>query len=180
MRRIATRGSGSRSPSPGPFPDFVFPFPFGKEHRTAFVLGFLFVPSAAFPRPRPFVSVRRARPRPIADPRERRRLAMRDVDAWIERLRRCEALEEKEVKVLCTRATEIFVEEGNVQRVDAPVTLCGDIHGQVRPHLSLPFLFRGMRRNREARANERRRKEDRDPWEGALGGIAELKEGTPF
>lgn len=57
---------------------------------------------------------------------------MKDVEAWIERLRSCEALEEREVKQLCARATEIFVEEGNVQRVDAPVTLCGDIHGQVR------------------------------------------------
>jgi serine/threonine-protein phosphatase 4 catalytic subunit len=28
------------------------------------------------------------------------------------------------------QAREIFVEEGNVQRVDAPVTICGDIHGQ--------------------------------------------------
>lgn len=58
--------------------------------------------------------------------------AMKDVEAWIERLRSCEALEERDVKQLCARATEIFVEEGNVQRVDAPVTLCGDIHGQVR------------------------------------------------
>ena len=24
---------------------------------------------------------------------------------------------------------EIFVEEGNVQRIDLPVTICGDIHG---------------------------------------------------
>lgn len=106
---------------------------------------------------------------------------MRDVDGWIERLRRCEALEEREVKVLCTRATEIFVEEGNVQRVDAPVTLCGDIHGQVRLHLSHRFRFRGMRRKRDARAKQKRRwRNDLDPREGDLGGIAELKKtGAP-
>lgn len=72
---------------------------------------------------------------------------MRDVDDWIERLRRCEALEEKEVKLLCTRATEIFVEEGNVQRVDAPVTLCGDIHGQVRVRFCL--ILSRLRRKRK-------------------------------
>jgi len=34
------------------------------------------------------------------------------------------------VKVLCAKAREILFEESNVQRVDPPVTLCGDIHGQ--------------------------------------------------
>lgn len=31
---------------------------------------------------------------------------------------------------MCQKAIEILVDEGNVQRVDSPVTLCGDIHGQ--------------------------------------------------
>lgn len=57
-------------------------------------------------------------------------MASCNVDAFIEQLRRCEHLKEADVKWLCSRATEILVEEGNVQRVDAPVTVCGDIHGQ--------------------------------------------------
>lgn len=55
---------------------------------------------------------------------------MSDVDRWIEQLRRCEHIKESEVKSLCAQAREILLEEGNVQRVDAPVTICGDIHGQ--------------------------------------------------
>ena len=39
-------------------------------------------------------------------------------------------LTENEVLELCDLAKEILVEESNVQRVDAPVTICGDIHGQ--------------------------------------------------
>ena len=49
---------------------------------------------------------------------------MSDLDRWIEQLRRCEPLAEKDVKSLCEKALEILVEESNVQRVDAPVTIC--------------------------------------------------------
>lgn len=48
---------------------------------------------------------------------------MSDLDKQIEQLKRCEPLKESEVKALCLKAIEILVEESNVQRVDAPVTV---------------------------------------------------------
>ncbi|CAG8507770.1 6864_t:CDS:10 [Dentiscutata erythropus] len=53
-----------------------------------------------------------------------------DLDEQIEKLRKCELISENEVKELCRKAREVLIEESNVQRVDAPVTICGDIHGQ--------------------------------------------------
>jgi hypothetical protein len=41
----------------------------------------------------------------------------------LEQLRRGEIITEQEVKELCTKAREILIDESNVQRVDAPVTV---------------------------------------------------------
>ena len=59
------------------------------------------------------------------------------IDRHIQQLRRGETITEQEVKNLCSKAKEILVEEGNVQRVDSPVTICGDIHGQFYDLLQL-------------------------------------------
>lgn len=46
-----------------------------------------------------------------------------DLDRQIEQLKRCEIIQEYEVKALCAKAREILIEESNVQRVDSPVTV---------------------------------------------------------
>ncbi|PVG02080.1 serine/threonine specific protein phosphatase [Serendipita vermifera] len=66
-----------------------------------------------------------------------------DLDRQIEQLKRCEIISEAEVKQLCLQAREILVEEGNVQYVDSPVTICGDIHGQFWDLMEL-FSVGGM------------------------------------
>lgn len=49
---------------------------------------------------------------------------MRDIiSRQLDQLRRGEIITEQEVKELCTKAREILIEESNVQRVDAPVTV---------------------------------------------------------
>ncbi|KAK1349500.1 calcineurin-like phosphoesterase [Hamiltosporidium tvaerminnensis] len=52
------------------------------------------------------------------------------IDRFLERLFKCEYLEEDEVKSLCDMATELFIKEPNVLSIKAPVTICGDVHGQ--------------------------------------------------
>lgn len=60
-----------------------------------------------------------------------------DLDEQIERLKKCEYLSETEVKSLCDKARELLIKEENVQAVAAPVTICGDIHGQFYDLLEL-------------------------------------------
>lgn len=66
-----------------------------------------------------------------------------DLDRQISQLKKCESLTEAQVKDLCDRAREMLIEEGNIQHVDAPVTICGDIHGQFYDLMEL-FNVGGM------------------------------------
>jgi len=63
---------------------------------------------------------------------------MDELDGHIETLRSCNIIPETYVKDLCAKAREILLKEGNVVEVAAPVTICGDIHGQ---HSDLMELF---------------------------------------
>lgn len=49
--------------------------------------------------------------------------SIHNLDEQIERLKKCEYLKESEVKIICDKAREILIDESNVQRVDAPVTV---------------------------------------------------------
>lgn len=54
-----------------------------------------------------------------------------DLDDWIERLQtNHQILPERLLKVACLKLKEILIEENNVQPVNLPVVICGDIHGQ--------------------------------------------------
>ncbi len=52
------------------------------------------------------------------------------MDKQIETLLSCKPLPESEVRELADKAKEVLINESNVSMVRAPVTICGDIHGQ--------------------------------------------------
>ena len=56
--------------------------------------------------------------------------AKSDVDSWLATVKDGGVLPERDLRILCEKIKEILIEESNVQPVSAPVTICGDIHGQ--------------------------------------------------
>ncbi|KAG6006412.1 hypothetical protein E4U21_007078 [Claviceps maximensis] len=62
---------------------------------------------------------------------------MSDLDKAIAQLRACRPIPESQVREVCHRARELLIEEGNVVTVAAPVTICGDIHGQFHDLMEL-------------------------------------------
>lgn len=70
-------------------------------------------------------------------------VSISSLDEQIERLKKCEYLKESEVKAICDKAREILIDESNVQRVDAPVTVrntFGHLLNFVLYHFCLNFL----------------------------------------
>ena len=58
-------------------------------------------------------------------------------DDWVKNLMECKPLAEQDVKQLCEMAREILSKESNVQAVQAPVTVVGDVHGQFHDLMEL-------------------------------------------
>eukprot|EP00397_Hematodinium_sp_SG-2012_P055022 GEMP01066820.1.p4 GENE.GEMP01066820.1~~GEMP01066820.1.p4 ORF type:complete len:118 (+),score=31.93 GEMP01066820.1:37-390(+) len=58
-------------------------------------------------------------------------------DRWLEKALSLELLPANEIKVLLECFKEVLREESNVKHVPVPVTVVGDVHGQVRDLLEL-------------------------------------------
>lgn len=59
------------------------------------------------------------------------------MNSVLNQLQRGELVDEDSVMELCFLARDILVLEGNVQHLSAPITICGDIHGQFQDLLKL-------------------------------------------
>eukprot|EP00672_Neobodo_designis_P018336 CAMPEP_0174832062 /NCGR_PEP_ID=MMETSP1114-20130205/3464_1 /TAXON_ID=312471 /ORGANISM="Neobodo designis, Strain CCAP 1951/1" /LENGTH=312 /DNA_ID=CAMNT_0016065913 /DNA_START=125 /DNA_END=1063 /DNA_ORIENTATION=- len=66
-----------------------------------------------------------------------------DLDEMIAQLLECKPLSEAQVARLCEKGKEVLGKESNVHVVRAPVTVCGDIHGQFHDLMEL-FKIGGM------------------------------------
>jgi diadenosine tetraphosphatase ApaH/serine/threonine PP2A family protein phosphatase len=53
------------------------------------------------------------------------------VDSWISTLESGEALTESQITSLFSAVSAIFLEEGTVHPISLPLTICGDVHGQL-------------------------------------------------
>lgn len=62
---------------------------------------------------------------------------MADLDQQIAQLKEGKLISETQVMQLCDMCRELFLEEGNVEIVHSPITICGDIHGQFYDLLEL-------------------------------------------
>lgn len=52
-----------------------------------------------------------------------------DLDSMIEQLYKKQLLAEPLVELVCTKVKELLMMESNVVKIQAPVTVVGDIHG---------------------------------------------------
>ena len=55
-----------------------------------------------------------------------------DLDKYIEKVTEGELLEELAVKLICMKMKEYFSKQENVENVQAPITIVGDVHGYTK------------------------------------------------
>uniref|UniRef100_A0A8C4HWS0 Protein phosphatase 6 catalytic subunit n=1 Tax=Dicentrarchus labrax TaxID=13489 RepID=A0A8C4HWS0_DICLA len=70
-------------------------------------------------------------------------MAPLDLDKYAEIAKQCKYLPENDLKRLCDYVCDLLLEESNVQPVSTPVTVCGDIHGQMSARLSMGMQMPG-------------------------------------
>ena len=75
-------------------------------------------------------------------PFENKPMSQRLKDEQIKLVSESNLLSEEELKYLCIKSMEIFMQESSFLELTAPIIICGDIHGQYRDLIRL-FDFGG-------------------------------------
>ncbi|RMX75873.1 hypothetical protein D0869_11232 [Hortaea werneckii] len=103
-------------------------------------------------------------------------------DEWLSQAKLCRYLPEADMKRLCETVKECLMEESNIQPVSAPVTVCGDIHGQFYDLLELFNVAGGMpgevdERNMALKAEQARLESAKSPSRVSSGSADKRPEG---
>ncbi|GME84696.1 unnamed protein product [Ambrosiozyma monospora] len=67
---------------------------------------------------------------------------MLNIEKIIEDVKKCKVIPENDVQELCFLAQELLIQESNIQLIDTPITICGDIHGQLHDLITLLKISR--------------------------------------
>ncbi|KAK8893254.1 Serine/threonine-protein phosphatase 6 catalytic subunit [Tritrichomonas musculus] len=73
---------------------------------------------------------------------------MSDVDEWIDLLRKGKHLSEQQISALFKQLIDVLYQEGTIHAWALPVTICGDIHGQLYDLFELFEISGGIEKNR--------------------------------
>ncbi|KAK8808621.1 hypothetical protein WA158_008522 [Blastocystis sp. Blastoise] len=60
-----------------------------------------------------------------------------EIEEWFNTVSSCNILLEKDIEKICSKAKEILIKEQNIQPIQTPITVCGDVHGQFYDVLEL-------------------------------------------
>lgn len=67
----------------------------------------------------------------------RKQQDMLDLDRILEDVKECRTVPEQDVQEMCLLGQEILIQEANIHVIEAPVVVCGDIHGQLHDLVTL-------------------------------------------
>lgn len=62
---------------------------------------------------------------------------MLDLDKILEDVKICKTIPEQDIQEMCLLGQEILIQESNIQIIESPIIICGDIHGQLHDLITL-------------------------------------------
>lgn len=71
-----------------------------------------------------------------------------DPDSWIDAIRNGKRLEEEQITCLFSQLSDVLYQEGTVHPLSLPITICGDIHGQLYDLFELFRVSGGIENNK--------------------------------